>query len=108
MFEVVVCFRSKYNPFSLSYNASERACLIVTRIASNLDNSIYELYHLPREIDSSNQPDSTDGKRSAGIAAVWVARNRFAVLDKSNTVSCFCDVAVNLQLVIRLLFACLK
>ncbi|XP_075243514.1 coatomer subunit alpha-like isoform X2 [Convolutriloba macropyga] len=77
---------SKYNPYTLSYNASERACLIVTRVATNLDNSIYELYHLPKEIDSSNQPDSTDGKRSAGIAAVWVARNRFAVLDKSNVI----------------------
>merc|ERR550532_752009 len=51
-----------------------------------MDNSIYELYHLPKDIDSSGQPDSTDGKRSAGIAAVWVARNRFAVLDKSNTI----------------------
>lgn len=77
---------SKHNPFSLAYNASERACLIVTRMTNNLENSIYELYQLPKEVDSSSQPDSNDGKRSAGIAAVWVARNRFAVLDKSNTI----------------------
>lgn len=28
-----------------------------------------------------------DGKRSAGLTAVWVARNRFAVLDKTHSVS---------------------
>ena len=27
-----------------------------------------------------------DGKRSQGVAAVWVARNKFAVLDKSHQV----------------------
>lgn len=28
----------------------------------------------------------SDGKRSSGLTAVWVARNRFAVLDKTHTV----------------------
>ena len=28
-----------------------------------------------------------EGKRSAGLTAVWVARNRFAVLDRTHTVS---------------------
>jgi hypothetical protein len=28
----------------------------------------------------------SEGKRSGGITAVWVARNRFAVLDKTHTV----------------------
>jgi len=27
-----------------------------------------------------------DGKRSAGLTAIWVARNRFAVLDKTHNV----------------------
>jgi coatomer protein complex subunit alpha (xenin) len=76
---------SKHNPHSMTYNPAERAVLLVTR-TSNLDNSIYELYIVPKEHDSSSNPDSVDGKRSAGISAVWVARNRFAVLDKSNTI----------------------
>ena len=29
---------------------------------------------------------AVDGKRSPGITAVWVARNKFAVLDKSHQV----------------------
>lgn len=28
-----------------------------------------------------------DGKRPVGLKAVWVARNRFAVLDKTRSVS---------------------
>ena len=27
-----------------------------------------------------------EGKRSVGLSAIWVARNRFAVLDRSHTV----------------------
>jgi coatomer protein complex subunit alpha (xenin) len=27
-----------------------------------------------------------EGRRSAGLTAIWVARNRFAVLDKTHTV----------------------
>lgn len=33
--------------------------------------------------DGGAQPDAPEGKRSAGVAAVWVARNRFAVLDRN-------------------------
>ena len=29
----------------------------------------------------------SEGKRAGGVAAVWVARNRFAVLDRTHTVS---------------------
>ena len=28
-----------------------------------------------------------EGKRSSGLSAVWVARNRFAVLDRTHNVS---------------------
>lgn len=30
-----------------------------------------------------------EGKRSSGLTAVWVARNRFAVLDRMHSVSTF-------------------
>ena len=68
----------------MSYNPAENAVLLVTR-ASNLENSTYDLYSIPKESDGQN-PDSPEGKRSSGVSAIWVARNRFAVLDRSHTV----------------------
>ena len=54
--------------------------------ASNVENSTYDLYHIPQvDGDSNATPDAPEGKRSAGLTAVWVARNRFAVLDKTHT-----------------------
>ena len=38
---------------------------------------------MPKE--DSNGSDSPEGKRSSGLTAIWVARNRFAVLDKSHS-----------------------
>uniref|UniRef100_A0A8C7Z4R3 Coatomer subunit alpha n=2 Tax=Percomorphaceae TaxID=1489872 RepID=A0A8C7Z4R3_9TELE len=71
---------SKFPVFSMSYNPAENAVLLCTR-ATNLENSTYDLYSIPKESDSQN-PDAPEGKRSSGLTAVWVARNRFAVLDR--------------------------
>ena len=54
--------------------------------ASNVENSTYDLYAIPKDSDSQN-PDAPEGKRSSGLTAVWVARNRFAVLDRTHSVS---------------------
>ena len=63
------------NPvYSMSYNPAENAVLICTR-SSNLENSVYDLYGIPKESDSQN-PDAPEGKRSSGLTAIWVARNR--------------------------------
>ncbi|XP_053408078.1 coatomer subunit alpha-like isoform X1 [Mercenaria mercenaria] len=70
--------------FSMSYNPAENAVLLVTR-TSNVENSTYDLYAIPKESDSKN-PDAPEGKRSSGLTAVWVARNRFAVLDRSHSI----------------------
>lgn len=70
--------------FSMSYNPAENAVLICTR-TSNVDNSTYDLYAIPKNSDSQN-PDAPEGKRSAGLTAVWVARNRFAVLDRTHSI----------------------
>jgi coatomer protein complex subunit alpha (xenin) len=43
------------------------------------------LFAIPRDIDPSN-PEFVESKRSPGIAAVWVARNKFAILDKTHQV----------------------
>lgn len=67
--------------FSMSYNPALNAVLLCTRTA-NLENSTYDLYSIPKDADA--QPSETDSKRSSGITALWVARNRFAVLDRRN------------------------
>jgi coatomer protein complex subunit alpha (xenin) len=69
--------------YSMAYNGAENAVLLCTRQANN-ENSTYDLYTIPKDSDSGN-PDSPEGKRSSGLTAVWVARNRFAVLDKTHS-----------------------
>ncbi|XP_033100225.1 coatomer subunit alpha-like [Anneissia japonica] len=75
---------SKGTIVSMSYNQAENAILVITR-TPQVDNSTYDLYQVPKNVDASS-PDAPEGKRSSGINAVWVARNRFAVLDRSHAV----------------------
>lgn len=75
---------SRVPVYSMSFNPAENAVLLCTR-THNIENSNYELYQVPKETDSQN-PDSPDSKRSGGLTAIWVARNRFAVMDKSHQV----------------------
>lgn len=69
--------------FSMSYNPAENCVLLCIR-ASNVENSTYDLYTVPKDSDSQN-PDAPEGKRSSGLTAVWLARNRFAVLDRTHS-----------------------
>ncbi|XP_067002871.1 coatomer subunit alpha [Anabrus simplex] len=71
--------------YSMSYNPAENAVLLVTR-TNNVENSSYDLYIIPKDSDSQN-PDTPDSKRSSGVTAVWVARNRFAVLDRTHSLT---------------------
>ncbi|KAJ4777714.1 Coatomer subunit alpha [Rhynchospora pubera] len=65
-------------PRSLSYSPTENAVLV----CSDADGGSYELYVVPKE--SSGRGDyAQDAKKGSGASAVFVARNRFAVLDKS-------------------------
>eukprot|EP00118_Oscarella_pearsei_P025090 m.307483 g.307483 ORF g.307483 m.307483 type:complete len:1228 (+) comp42345_c0_seq1:35-3718(+) len=68
----------------VSYNPAEHAALMTTN-TGNAESSIYELYAIPKDFDSSS-PEAVEPRRSSGIAAVWVARNRFAVLDKTHQI----------------------
>ncbi|KAL3074516.1 hypothetical protein niasHS_015346 [Heterodera schachtii] len=67
--------------YSLHYNPAENCFLLVTRPAANIENSTYDLYKISAK---EGELDPLDAKRSPGLAAVWVARNRFAVLDKTH------------------------
>ncbi|XP_011135745.1 coatomer subunit alpha [Harpegnathos saltator] len=70
----------KTPPYSMSYNQAENSVLVCTRSPSSIENSTYDLYMIPREGDSSTDADT---KRASGVTAIWVARNRFAVLDRA-------------------------
>lgn len=63
----------------MAYNRAENAVLLTA--AS--EGGVYELYMLPK---AGSDADSAALKRGEGRCAVWVARNRFAVLDKYNQI----------------------
>ncbi|KAF8377888.1 hypothetical protein HHK36_031276 [Tetracentron sinense] len=66
-------------PRSLSYSPTENAVLI----CSDVDGGSYELYVVPK--DSVGRGDAVqEAKKGNGGSAVFVARNRFAVLDKGS------------------------
>lgn len=63
-------------PRAISHNPAENAILVT----SPADGGSYELVNLPK--DASGAVEPTDTKRGSGDAAVFVARNRFAVFNK--------------------------
>ncbi|KAF7325887.1 Coatomer subunit alpha [Mycena kentingensis (nom. inval.)] len=69
-------------PRTLSFNPAERAVLVT--ISS--DNGLYELTGLPQQAQGEVKDSSVDGKRGAGQSAIFVARNRFAVLQKTSQI----------------------
>ena len=69
-------------PRTLSFNPAERAVLVT----SSSDNGLFELTGLPQQAQGEVKDSSVDGKRGAGQSAIFVARNRFAVLQKASQV----------------------
>ena len=70
-------------PRTLSFNPAERA--VIVTITS--DNGLFELTNLPSQSSSGELKDSSvDGKKGSGQSAIFVARNRFAVLNKATQV----------------------
>ncbi|PPR00758.1 hypothetical protein CVT24_000783 [Panaeolus cyanescens] len=67
-------------PRTLSYNPAERA--VILTISS--DNGLYELTNLPQQAQGELKDSSVDGKKGNGQSAIFVARNRFAVLNKTS------------------------
>lgn len=66
-------------PRTLSYNPAEHAVIF----CNAHEGGNYEMYMLPRDLNGGEPRDGgMDGKRGTGQSAVFVARNRFAVLDK--------------------------
>lgn len=69
-------------PRTLSYNPAERAILLT----SPYEGGSYELYRLPKNLGGTLQEPSDDSMKGVGHAALFIARNRFAVFDKTNQV----------------------
>lgn len=63
------------SPRTISYNPAERSVLVTTPA----DGGSYELVNLPK--DESGAIEPTESKRGSGTSAIFVARNRFAVLN---------------------------
>ncbi|KAJ6225704.1 hypothetical protein RDWZM_004249 [Blomia tropicalis] len=74
--------RGRIPPHSIYYNPAANAMLVTSRASA--DNSIYELYSLPKSLDGN--PESPESKRGSGLTAIWIARDRFAVLDRTHQV----------------------
>lgn len=69
-------------PRTISFNPAERS--VILTISS--DNGLYELASLPQSAQGEVKDSSVDGKRGNGQSAIFVARNRFAVLNKATQV----------------------
>jgi coatomer subunit alpha len=70
-------------PRTLSFNPAERA--VILTISS--DNGLFELTNLPTQAQGEVKDSSVDGKKGSGQSAIFVARNRFAVLNKTTQAS---------------------
>ncbi|GFH20541.1 coatomer subunit alpha, partial [Haematococcus lacustris] len=66
-------------PKTLHYNPAENALLIT----SDAEGGSFELYILPKE--AARGDTTPEAKRGLGVYAVFIARNRFAVLDKASS-----------------------
>jgi coatomer protein complex subunit alpha (xenin) len=64
----------------MSYNPAENAVLINT----DAEGGTYELYVVPKDATGGGRNEPEESKRGAGACACFVARNRFAVLDKAS------------------------
>ncbi|KAL1131457.1 hypothetical protein AAG570_011074 [Ranatra chinensis] len=71
--------------YNICYNVAENAVLACTR-SSNVENSSYDLYIMSKQSEERSTVETPDGKCMPGVTAVWVARNRFAVLDRSHSI----------------------
>lgn len=77
-------------PRTLYYNPAERSVLVT----SPTDGGSYELLNLPK--DGSGAIEPTESKRGTGTSAIFVARNRFAVLNSNSQIIDIRDLSNNI------------
>ena len=66
-------------PKTLSYSPTENAVLV----CSDADGGSYELYLISKDAAAGRGDSVQDARKGPGASAVFIARNRFAVLDKT-------------------------
>lgn len=69
--------------YALAFNPAENSFLLTSR-SHNREACTFDTYKLLKESDPNSDAAS---QRAAGVAAVWVARNRYAVLDRNQQVT---------------------
>jgi coatomer protein complex subunit alpha (xenin) len=96
---------------SLVQGESSRMLLLTV---GPIDTPTYELYIFPAQTRGSDNLDNVDPIRGSGVAAAFVARNKFAVLDRNKQVQlqqrvkshaltyCFADYHQNYRRQIRI------
>lgn len=74
--------------YSMSYNEAENMMLICSKSQNNENvNAFYDLFNVPTNLTGNlTEGMQPEIKRTPGYTAVWVARNRFAVIDKNHAV----------------------
>jgi coatomer subunit alpha len=77
-------------PRTLYYNPAERSVLVT----SPTDGGSYELLNLPKEGSGAIEP--TETKKGSGTSAIFVARNRFAVLNSNSQIIDIRDLSNNI------------
>ncbi|KAJ3305877.1 hypothetical protein HDU76_004940 [Blyttiomyces sp. JEL0837] len=78
-------------PRTLSYNPAEHSVLV----CSSNEGGTYELYNLPKDMNGDARENVGDVKKGTGQAAVFVGRNRFAVLNKQSQQVTIYDLSNN-------------
>lgn len=66
---------------SMAYDPQDKVLLL----CSDAEGGSYELYQVPKDTRSST--DGAESKRGLGVAACFVGRKRFAVLDKAHQIT---------------------
>lgn len=71
-------------PRTLSFNPAERSVVLTT----SSDGGLFELSALAKDGGAGGEvrDSASEGKRGSGVSAIFVARNRFAVLNKTSQV----------------------
>ncbi|KAJ0170762.1 hypothetical protein K1T71_013534 [Dendrolimus kikuchii] len=68
----------RHQSYSMSLNHAEWCVLVNWRVG---DTCTYELYNAPKE---GGETSPSEPARGSATTAIWVARNRFAALEKNN------------------------
>lgn len=88
---------------SLSYNPAERSVIITTRTENG---PVYELVSLPK--DATGAIEASDTVQGSGDAALFISRNRFAVLKQSSKAIEIRDLANSVTKSVKLPIANVK